>query len=1150
MCHTEFFIILVSNEFVHSAGISPLQSPAYSLDCPAKPVSEYSHAPPHSTSAPPTHSSIQTHCEGMSSTSPVFNAPPIVVPQVMSIRGEEQTLEEDDTAAVDRKDSRTDNPFMELTEYVVSSGESEDEREARREVSPLSLPHGLPLMSKSAPSIGISSSVVTEAVETEVHMVMVEEDEDYDEEEMPYIARRRSYTVSNTKDEEKKFYGPAASRSEAFTKSTTPPKLSTSALTTPTSSPPQKKRSHKKCHSLSGIDYDMEELQGDEQEEDRNDEVRPCSRTSSKTDTSDDSDEDSDDDSDDESNKMYNVTPGESNPLKPPNNSTIASSTLNTLATVAMSEEGRGTKSSDDATDSVSVPRMGRRFSNVITNVDDYHESSDDDSTTGVLHLSSGPGIHTAGGRDSRDDLSLSDIDISLNTSGNDDATPTAHIPSISSVFSSGLVRQDTTLSAGPSLSSPTTTTLTNGMVKSSIARHESMPTQSPSSRYKQTVTLDCHGRSSLTGQPITPRNTIRQLKNLMSLEARSNSPEYHGNFSDDSDQETNNRKQVTMFGTQRQTVSRTSSSASEGRAVGVVKRSHSGSSMEYEENSSSLDFVQPIGGQISPRQPHQVFDINPPSPLVKSKSPKDKAFKVSGVVDDIRSDSSTPKQSPTKLGSPLEKRVSKSVDDLLADNGERTDQGNKKNLQGAKSKEEGVRLIRFETLVEDEGKHKDIHTYYGIKEDKEPPKKGGFKLFRRESKKEREKDKKLTKRYDSSSSVEGISSTLHPSSSDEKVKDHATVSPSLSRTRRSATFHGDSTVEKSQSNISLTDEVSKSMTVDSSSSVTEKEESSSPILTSPTLTPSSPVSKLESQRSPDVEKGDTSMTISIEDHPDLSMEDDVSWSRTIDRRLRKSINKHEKGRQGAIFDWIRTERHIYRSLLVLKLVFRDKFASELCYTDSTLFTLFPHLDELLSISKNFSEELQHRQRASSIMVDDISDILLSQFTGEAGERMMKAYAGYCCRQSEALDLYRDLEKKKHRFVRLVNILYQNKLCERRKLPDFYLLVAQRISKYVELMKKLLKETETLKLDHLQRLRKSSMALQHIVESVDKCVDDYKNDQELNDIYNRLEIRHLKSLASQGVKNLDIKAHNRKLLKRGDGIWQGHGKQLSKPKLT
>lgn len=643
------------------------------------------------------------------------------------------------------------------------------------------------------------------------------------------------------------------------------------------------------------------------------------------------------------------------------------------------------------------------------------------------------------------------------------------------------------------------------------------------------------------------PKRTVKHLQTLLKIDNEDIPVFESGGFSDDSEREgtmprkskkskslcqtlpsgSPHRSPILSLGESNEhiKVSRNASTASDSRV-----------SYKKEAQFSSLDFVKPREGQLSPRSMRHshgdVANLNPPhSPLFFSKrspSRNSEDRTMEGLLN-----------SPKSHGSPLEKRVSRSADDLLSESKEDEQKQEGESPSKAKKKEDNsVRLLRFEPLPEDEANtdeetnnqvRKDLRLYYGIEQEKEQPKKGAFKLFRRDSK----KDKK-PKKYDTSVSIDAGNG-----------KSKVQQSPNL-RKPRSNTIHGDG------SYLPLNEDFSKPSSKRASQATVIKQtapqrDSISPVREE-SVSPTS-VSPSEMGNTGEVEL-DKSLSIKIEDFPELmpSEEADVSWNRTVDRRLRKQMSKHEKGRQGVIYDWITTERHIYRAYMILKKVFYEKFKSELKMPEDELNQLFPGLHTLLSISQEFLQRLQDRQRQSGALIQDISDILLDQFTGKKGETMKNAYANFICLYPTTMEVYRDMEKKRQKFNRFITVIYQNKVCERKKLPDFYLLITQRVSKYVEMMKKLVKETEALKLDHLSRVKESSVALTNLVDSIDQGVYEYTNRKELADIQSRLEVTlpksNIKNKKKKGIKMLDFTVQNRFLLKRGEATWQGHGKQI------
>ena len=286
------------------------------------------------------------------------------------------------------------------------------------------------------------------------------------------------------------------------------------------------------------------------------------------------------------------------------------------------------------------------------------------------------------------------------------------------------------------------------------------------------------------------------------------------------------------------------------------------------------------------------------------------------------------------------------------------------------------------------------------------------------------------------------------------------------------------------------------------------------------------------------------------ESHPELEIKEDRNWERTMDRRVLRKMNKHERDRQNIIHELIQTEHHHYRSLHVLKLVFKEQMTSYV--SEDALEVMFPELDNLIEISKSFLDRLEERSKeGASGIIHDISDILLEEFTGSRRERVLNTFGEFCTYHLIAAEMYKEHLKKKQ-FGRLVQQLYRVKECQRLYLPDYYTSVSQRLTKMVQFLARLVKKTDLLKLDHTDRLRRCQEELVTLVAAVDKHVDDRKNHLELQAIQDKLDINLPRSSAKDyslrlAMKDLNLTAQSRRLIKRGDAqLIHGHGKQLRK----
>ncbi len=288
-----------------------------------------------------------------------------------------------------------------------------------------------------------------------------------------------------------------------------------------------------------------------------------------------------------------------------------------------------------------------------------------------------------------------------------------------------------------------------------------------------------------------------------------------------------------------------------------------------------------------------------------------------------------------------------------------------------------------------------------------------------------------------------------------------------------------------------------------------------------------------------DNEQEEIVRTLSVS-HPVLQIQEEFSWDKTVDRRLYKKLNKAERERQAILHELIQTEKNHFRALHVLKLVFREqmcKIASE-----ETIAQLFPELDTLIEISNSFLKGL--KSKTDDIMIDDLSDVLLEQFTGESQNRMVNSFGMFCSVHLNATEIFKENMKKKS-FSRLMKQLHAVKECQRLTLPDYYLGISQRLSKLLTLLKRLAKKSESLHLDHAPRVHKSLEKLEELITDVDRTVDDNKMKMEVEAIQSRLELpRSSKFKNRQERLKFSLTAQDRRLRKRGMAEWIGHGKQI------
>ena len=236
-----------------------------------------------------------------------------------------------------------------------------------------------------------------------------------------------------------------------------------------------------------------------------------------------------------------------------------------------------------------------------------------------------------------------------------------------------------------------------------------------------------------------------------------------------------------------------------------------------------------------------------------------------------------------------------------------------------------------------------------------------------------------------------------------------------------------------------------------------------------------------------------------------------AAWE-TIDRKVYHKLNKDERECQTVLHELLQTEKRHLRSLHVLKLIFRLNIAKIL--PEEVVYQMFPELDNLIEISNNFINRLEERKdsSASSKTIEDFTDVLYDQFSGEMRERLLHAFGRFCSSHLTAIEVYKEQLKNKP-FARLMKDLHGMKECQGFTLPDYLTQVTQRLTKLLTFMQRLVKFTESLKLNHALKLRRGMENLQQLVSDVGQAVEDHKNHVELMNIQNRLEITALVAIA-------------------------------------
>ncbi|XP_010172605.2 rho guanine nucleotide exchange factor 28, partial [Antrostomus carolinensis] len=291
-----------------------------------------------------------------------------------------------------------------------------------------------------------------------------------------------------------------------------------------------------------------------------------------------------------------------------------------------------------------------------------------------------------------------------------------------------------------------------------------------------------------------------------------------------------------------------------------------------------------------------------------------------------------------------------------------------------------------------------------------------------------------------------------------------------------------------------------------------------------------------------------------VEDDVDLSQWTDLhtdtqefeaeSWSLVVDPAFCSKQEKDVIKRQDVIFELMQTEVHHIHTLFIMSEIFRKGMKEELQLDHSTVDRIFPCLDELLEMHRQFFCRMKERRQESceagserNFVISRIGDILLQQFSEENATKMKKIYGEFCSHQKEAVNLFKELQQNK-KFQNFIKLRNSNLLARRRGIPECILLVTQRITKYPVLVERILQYSKEGTEEH-KDLCKALHLIKDMIAAVDLKVNEYEKKQKLLEILSRTENKTYTKLKNGHVfRKQDLMKKERILLHEGLVYWK------------
>ncbi|XP_068604958.1 rho guanine nucleotide exchange factor 18a [Brachionichthys hirsutus] len=274
------------------------------------------------------------------------------------------------------------------------------------------------------------------------------------------------------------------------------------------------------------------------------------------------------------------------------------------------------------------------------------------------------------------------------------------------------------------------------------------------------------------------------------------------------------------------------------------------------------------------------------------------------------------------------------------------------------------------------------------------------------------------------------------------------------------------------------------------------------------------------------------------------------SWSVIVDQNYQKTLNKEAVERQDVIYEFIQTEMHHVRTLKILLHVYMYELKQHQLIEEAKLERLFCGVEALLNLHGHFLSRLKLCQKRcqeegslNNYQITQFGDLLISQFSGVRGERLIEWYGAFCSHHNEAMSIYKDHQQNSKKVQILMRKIRQLPLVRRLGIPECFMLVSQRITKYPVMVERIIQNTDA-DTDEYASLVQSLVLIKDSISQVNDQVRQHEKAVRLREICQRLEPKSLgRMMDGQLFRREDLLQGNRTLLHEGTVTWRSSGRQ-------